>query len=77
MTLIDELKAYRARGTDVEAVIAQERLTASIGARRRQGNAAYAISDGLGLRREDPNEAGVHERWAKLKEKAASHIPKA
>jgi hypothetical protein len=32
---------------------------------------------GLGLRREDTSEAGVLERWVKLKEKATNRLPTA
>ena len=72
MTLKNDLIAYQARWADVEAVVAEERRTAPLELRWQQLNAAYAIALVLGLRLEDVSEAGVFERWAKLKEKAAS-----
>ena len=76
MTLKDDLKAYQARWADVEAVVAEERRTASLELRWQQLNAACAMAIGLGLSHEDPSEIGVFERWAKLKEKAASQTRK-
>lgn len=61
----------------METVVAEERRTASLELRWQQLNTAYAMAKGLGLLREDPSEAGVFERWAKLKEKAANQPPKA
>ena len=69
VTLKDDLIAYHTRWIDVEAVVAAERRAASLELRWRQLNAAYAMAIGLGLRREDPSENEVMERWAKLKEK--------
>jgi hypothetical protein len=77
MTLKDEIRAYRTRWVEVDAVVAEERRTASIQLRWQQLNAAYAMAIGLGLRQEDTSEAGVFERWVKLKEKAVSLRPKA
>jgi hypothetical protein len=77
MVLKDDLKAYQARWAEVEVVVKEERRTAPVELRWRQLNAAYAIAKGLGLLQEDPSEAGVLERWAKLKEKATSRLPKA
>jgi hypothetical protein len=77
MTLKDELRAYRTRWVEVDAVVAEERRTASIQLRWQQLNAAYAMAIGLGLRQEDTSEAGVFERWVKLKEKAVGLRPKA
>jgi hypothetical protein len=68
MTFKEDLREYKARWAEVEAVIAEERRTASIDLRWRQLNAAWAMGIGLGLRREDQSEAEVFERWAKLKE---------
>lgn len=72
MLLKDELKAYRARWEEVEARVEEQRRTASLELRWRQLNAACAMAFGLGLVHEDFSEAKVFERWAKLKEKAAS-----
>ena len=72
MTLKDDLKAYQSRWAEVEAVISEERRSASLELRWQQLNAAWAMAVGLGLRRDDPSEMGVFERWAKLKEHAAS-----
>jgi hypothetical protein len=77
MSLKDDLKAYQARWAEVEAVVKEERRTASLELRWRQLNTAYAMARGLGLLREDTSEAGVFERWVKLKEKAANQLPKA
>ena len=77
MTLKDDLKAYQARWAEVEAVVEEERRTASIALRWQQLNAAYAMAKSLGMLEADPSEAGVFEQWAKLKEKAVKHSPKA
>jgi hypothetical protein len=77
VTLKDELRAYRTRWVEVDAVVAEERRTASIELRWQQLNTAYAMAIGLGLRQEDNSEAEVFERWAKLKEKAVGLLPKA
>jgi hypothetical protein len=77
MTLKDDLKAYQARWAEVEAVVNEERRTASLEVRWPQLNAAYAMAKGLGLLRADPSEAEVFERWARLKEKAERQLPKA
>lgn len=73
MTLKDDLKAYQARWAEVEAAVEEERRTASIELRWKQLNAAYAMAKSLGMIQPDPSEAGVYERWAKLKQKAAKH----
>jgi hypothetical protein len=74
MTLKDDMKAYQAHWAEVDAIVAEERRTASVELRWQQLNAAYAMAIGLGLRQQDPSESGVFERWAKLKEKAASQF---
>ncbi|HSB66284.1 MAG TPA: hypothetical protein VLD65_06880 [Anaerolineales bacterium] len=71
MTLKDDLKAYKARWAEVEAVIAKERRSASLELRWRQLNYAFEMGKMLALTREDPSQMEVIERWAKLKEKAA------
>jgi len=76
MTLKEDLKAYQARWVEVDAIVAEERRTASLALRWQQLNTAHAMALGLGLQREDPSEAGVFERWAKLKEKAANQPPR-
>jgi hypothetical protein len=75
MALKDDIKAYQARWVEVEAVVKEERRTASLELRWRQLNSAYAMAKGLGLLREDPSEKEVFERWAKLKEKAIERLP--
>ena len=75
MALKEDLKAYQARWAEVEAVVKEERRIASLELRWRQLNTANAMARGLGLLGEDLSEAGVFERWAKLKEKAASQLP--
>jgi hypothetical protein len=47
MTLNDDLKAYKARWAEVEAVVQEERRSASIERRWKQLNAAYALAKGL------------------------------
>lgn len=76
MTRTEEFIAYQSRWEAVEAVIVEERRLASFELRWRQLNAAYGIAKGLGLLEPDPSEAGVFERWAKLKEKAVSPTQK-
>jgi hypothetical protein len=76
MALKDDLKSYQARWAEVETVIKRERQNAPLNLRWRQLNAAYAMAKGLGLLCEDLSEAGVIERWAKLKEKEAVQPPK-
>ena len=75
MSLKDDLKAYQARWSEVEAVVKKERQTASLELRWRQLNTAYALAKSLGIIEPDPSETGVFERWAKLKGKAAKHLP--
>jgi hypothetical protein len=70
MDLKEELKSYQARWAEVDAMVAEERRTASLELRWRQLNAACAMAIALGMDQEDPGETGVYERWAKLKEKA-------
>jgi hypothetical protein len=77
MTLKDDLRDYQARWALVEAVITEERRNAPIEVRWQQMNAAYSMAKSLGLIREDPSEREVFEKWAKLKEKAASQPQKA
>ena len=77
MPLTDDLKVYQARWATVNAFVAEERRNASLELRWQQLNSAYAMAKGLGLVHEDPSEAGVFERWAKLKEKAASQLTEA
>ncbi|MBN1451608.1 MAG: hypothetical protein JW963_11385 [Anaerolineales bacterium] len=76
MTLKDDLKAYQARWAEVETVVKEERRTASLELRWHQLNAAYAMAKSLGITKPDLSEAGVFERWAKLKGKVARHLPK-
>jgi hypothetical protein len=77
VTLEQDIKAYQAAWAAVEAIQREERRSASLELRWRQLNAAYGMAKGLGLLQPDPSEIGVFERWAKLKEKVASHHPKA
>ncbi len=76
MTVKDDLKAYQARWVEVDAVITEERRTASLELRWQQLNASYAMALGLGLSQENPNDTGVFERWAKLKEKVVDPPPR-
>ncbi|HSQ26858.1 MAG TPA: hypothetical protein VLM80_07015, partial [Anaerolineales bacterium] len=76
VTLKDDLKAYQARWAEVEAVVQEERRSASLELRWQQVNAAYALAKGLGLLQPDSSEMEVFQRWAKLKEKAARKLPR-
>ena len=76
MTIKEDLKAYQARWSEVEAFVAGERRTASFSLRWQQLNAAYGLAKGLGLIQPDLTETEVFERWATLKEKATSQLPK-
>jgi len=77
MMLKADLKAYQSRWAEVEDTIAQERRAAPVELRWQQLNAARALAIGLGLPQQESSENEVFERWAKLKEKAASRQPKA
>jgi hypothetical protein len=77
VTLKDDWKDYKARWAEVEAVIQEERRSASLKLRWQQLNAAYALAKGLGLLQPDPSEMEVFQRWAKLKEKASRQLPRA
>jgi hypothetical protein len=70
MDLKQELQAQQARWAVVDAVVREERRSATIQLRWEQMNHAHAMAKGLGLIHPDPSEMGVFERWAKLKEKA-------
>jgi len=76
MKLKDEMKAYQTRWAEVDAVIAEERRSASLELRWQQLNAACAMAIGLGLSQQKSDESEVFERWAKLKENAASRQSK-
>jgi len=76
MTLKDDLKAYCERWSEVNAFQRDERRMASLPLRWQQLNAAYGLAKELGWLKPDPSEMGVFEKWAKLKEKAASQSPK-
>ena len=56
MTLKDDLKVSQARWEEVEAVIKEERRTASLELRWQQLKSAYSLGRDLGLLREDPSE---------------------
>jgi N-acetylglutamate synthase/N-acetylornithine aminotransferase len=77
MTLKHDLRAYKQRWKAVEEIQTAERRSASLELRWQQLNTAYGIAKGLGLLQPDLSELEVFERWAKLKEKAASQPPKA
>ena len=66
----DDLKAYKARWVEVEAIIAQERRSASLELRWQQLNTAFGMGKVLKLTREDSSEMEVIERWKKIKEKS-------
>jgi len=70
MSMKDDLKAYKARWVEVEAIIAQERRSASLELRWQQLNTAFGMGKVLKLTREDSSEMEVIERWKKIKEKS-------
>jgi len=72
VTLKEDLQADQARWAEVDAVIKEQRWSASLELRWRQLNAAYAMAKELGLVRPDPVNFEVLARWAKLKENAGS-----
>jgi hypothetical protein len=76
MALKHDLQSYQARWNAVEEIQAEERRSASLELRWQQLNTAYGIAKGLGLLQPDLSEMEVFERWAKLKEKATSRLPK-
>ncbi len=76
MTLKDDLKAYCERWAEVEAVIQEERRTASIELRWKQLNSIYAMAKSLGLLRPDTSEIEVYQKWAKLKNQADNLRPR-
>jgi len=72
VTLREDLQADQARWAEVDAVIKEQRRSASLELRWRQLNAAYAMAKELGFVRPDPVNFEVIARWAKLKENADS-----
>jgi hypothetical protein len=71
------LKAYRARWEAVAEIERQELQTASLELRWRQLNAVVGMAIGLGINTPAEDEIEVFQRWAELKEKAASQRPAA
>ncbi len=67
-----DLRAYQDRWKAVEEIQREERRSAPLALRWQQLNAAYGMAKALGLLQPDPSEQEVFERWARLKEKAAS-----
>jgi len=66
-----QAKEFRERWQAVEAVEAEERITASIVARWRQTNAILRLAMGLGLaleKKDDAKTEVLYRRWALLKE---------
>ena len=66
------LKAYRARWEAVEEIERQELQSAPLELRWQQLNSLYLLAIGLGIDIPAKDEIKVFQRWAKLKEKAAS-----
>ena len=71
----DTLKAYCIRWQAVAEVERQELQTATLELRWQQLNAVIGMAVGLGIFQPAEDEIEVFQRWAKLKEKAASHHP--
>lgn len=60
MISMNELKDYRARWAEVEAVIQEERRSASPELRWKQLNSAYAMAKGLGLLQPDASGTDIN-----------------
>jgi len=71
------LKAYRARWQAVEEIERQELQNATLELRWRQLNAVIGLAIGLGIYQPVKDDIEVIQRWAKLKENAASQRPAA
>ena len=71
------LKAYRARWQAVEEIERQELQNATLDLRWRQLNAVIGLAIGLGIYQPVEDDIEVIQRWAKLKENAASQRPAA
>lgn len=71
------LKAYRARWQAVEEIERQELQNATLELRWRQLNAVIGLAIGLGIYQPVEDDIEVFQRWAKLKENAASQRPAA
>ena len=69
------LKAYCDRWQAVAEVERQELQTATLESRWQQLNAVIGMAVGLGIFQPAEDKIEVYQRWAKLKEKAASHHP--
>jgi hypothetical protein len=69
------LKAYRARWQAVEEIERQELQNATLDMRWRQLNAVIGLAIGLGIYQPVEDDIEVIQRWAKLKENAASQRP--
>ena len=69
------LKAYRARWQAVEEIERQELQNATLELRWRQLNAVIGLAIGLGIYQPVKDDIEVIQRWAKLKENAASQRP--
>ena len=66
------LKAYCDRWQAVAEVERQELQTATLESRWQQLNAVIGMAVGLGIFQPAEDKIEVYQRWAKLKEKAAS-----
>lgn len=63
-----DAKQFRDRWQAVEKIQTQEAASATIGQRWRQLNAAYGLAKELRVTFDHADEAGVYQRWARLKE---------
>jgi len=68
--LKDELIAYKERWKVVAEIEEHELRTTSISMKWRQLNSIINLATRMGIFSPDPSEELVHQRWAKLKEKA-------
>jgi len=70
-----DAKLFRERWQAVEKIQIQEAASATIGLRWRQLNAAYELAKELCVTFDHADEAGVYQRWARLKESVQPTSP--
>jgi hypothetical protein len=69
---VDDIKAYCDRWQAVADFEQQELQAASLELRWQQFNALIGLAVDLGILKSDDSEGEIYQRWANLKEKAAS-----
>jgi hypothetical protein len=70
--IVEELRRYRDRWQEVDALTSEEERSASLELRWRQLNSLYVLAVGLGLTLHDQVEEAedlvIYQRWAMLRE---------